>query len=247
MKNKKMFYEIIFSVLALITVTMSILDLYGKIKLTPYNAYYMIDLSILIIFIVDYCIRLYLSQDKRDFIKDNIPDLIAIIPFNSLFKVFRIAKLLRFTKLFKFFRLAGVSGKFYKNANRFLKTNGLIYALFFTATIILIGTISISLTEKMSIPDALWWSFVTTTTVGYGDISPTTGIGRIIAGILMLVGIGTIGMLTGTIATYFLEKNENLSEDNPITKLVQSSSDLSDTEKQEVLQYIHFIKSRQKF
>jgi voltage-gated potassium channel len=40
--------------------------------------------------------------------------------------------------------------------------------------------------------------------VGYGDISPTTNAGRIIASILMLVGIGFVGLLTGTIATYFL-------------------------------------------
>ena len=52
------------------------------------------------------------------------------------------------------------------------------------------------------------WSFVTTTTVGYGDISPESHIGRIIAVILMITGIGFVGMLTGTIATFFLGKRE---------------------------------------
>lgn len=45
---------------------------------------------------------------------------------------------------------------------------------------------------------------VTTTTVGYGDVSPSTGLGRLVAAVLMVVGIGTIGMITGSIATYFI-------------------------------------------
>jgi voltage-gated potassium channel len=69
---------------------------------------------------------------------------------------------------------------------------------------VFIGAFSISIVENKSFSDSLWWSFVTTTTVGYGDISPATNAGRIIASILMLVGIGFVGMLTGTIATYFL-------------------------------------------
>lgn len=52
--------------------------------------------------------------------------------------------------------------------------------------------------------DAFWWATVTATTVGYGDISPETSAGRLVAVLLMLVGIGTIGMLTASIATYFL-------------------------------------------
>ena len=54
--------------------------------------------------------------------------------------------------------------------------------------------------------DALWWSLVTATTVGYGDISPESAGGRIVAAILMLVGIGLIGMVTGSVATYFVSK-----------------------------------------
>ncbi|GAE36660.1 potassium channel family protein [Halalkalibacter akibai] len=59
-----------------------------------------------------------------------------------------------------------------------------------------------------SYADALWWSIVTATTVGYGDIPLETNIGRAIALILM---IGVIGMFTGSIATYFLtdQRKEN--------------------------------------
>ena len=61
--------------------------------------------------------------------------------------------------------------------------------------------------KKIDFPDALWWSIVTMTTVGYGDISPETTGGRIVGFIVMLMGIGFLGLLTATIASAFIEKN----------------------------------------
>ncbi len=54
--------------------------------------------------------------------------------------------------------------------------------------------------------DALWWAIVTVTTVGYGDKFPVTAGGRAVATILMFVGIGLIGVLTATVASYFVEQ-----------------------------------------
>ena len=86
--KENVIYEIIFSVLSIIAVTIAVFDILEKITLTKDFVYYYIDISITIIFILDYFTRLYLSKDKKIFIKQNIPDLIAIMPFNAL-KVFR--------------------------------------------------------------------------------------------------------------------------------------------------------------
>lgn len=59
----------------------------------------------------------------------------------------------------------------------------------------------------------MWWSLVTATTVGYGDISPASPMGRMIAALLMVVGIGTIGMVTGSIATYFIQGRDGQHAD----------------------------------
>ena len=59
--------------------------------------------------------------------------------------------------------------------------------------------------EKLNFLDALWWSIVTVTTVGYGDISPATTGGRIVAIAVMLLGIGILGVFTATIASMFIE------------------------------------------
>ncbi len=58
----------------------------------------------------------------------------------------------------------------------------------------------------LSFIDAVWWSIVTVTTVGYGDISPATPGGRIVGIVLMITGIGLLGVLTATIATLFIEE-----------------------------------------
>lgn len=156
--------------------------------------------------------------------------MIAIIPFSSFFRLFRLARLLRILRLTKIFRMMVFLRKFQKLSYNFLKTNGFIYTIYITISTVFTGTIAIYFIERGktidSFLDALWWSFVTTTTVGYGDISPSTGLGRMVAVILMLVGIGFIGMLTGTIATYFItpKKAPLLQNQSKLLDL----SDLSD-------------------
>lgn len=59
-----------------------------------------------------------------------------------------------------------------------------------------------------SMGDAAWWAIVTATTVGYGDISPVTTEGRVIAVVLMLLGIGVIGAFTATVASFFVTEDE---------------------------------------
>jgi voltage-gated potassium channel len=63
-------------------------------------------------------------------------------------------------------------------------------------------------TRIQSFGDGVWWAIVTVTTVGYGDISPATTEGRVIATGLMLLGIGVIGAFTATVASFFVQQDE---------------------------------------
>jgi voltage-gated potassium channel len=58
--------------------------------------------------------------------------------------------------------------------------------------------------------DALWWAIVTVTTVGYGDTAPVTAGGRGVAVVLMLTGIGLVGVLSATVASYFVGQRAEL-------------------------------------
>ena len=67
--------------------------------------------------------------------------------------------------------------------------------------------------------DALWWSAVTATTIGYGDVYPVTASGRIVAFGLMLVGISMIGVVTASIAAWFVGRNEEAAENEVVAEI----------------------------
>ena len=78
-------------------------------------------------------------------------------------------------------------------------------AILVLAMIVLASVLFWYFEAKLGFPDAMWWTIVTLTTVGYGDISPTTAGGRIVGVILMVFGIGFLGVLTATFASIFIE------------------------------------------
>lgn len=210
-------YDIAFCILALVAVYLSLCDLSSGC--TEFQI--RVDNTITIIFIIDYIVRLVVSKDKKDFVKSNALDLIAIIPFTSLFKIFRVFKLFKILKALKFLKLARLSvyfARFYKRVKFFFEINGLKYMVFVSLSCIVAGGIAIHFVEGMTFFDGIWWSFVTATTVGYGDISPATPAGRVIAAILMIVGIGLIGSLTSTLTALFYQRHESTSKKNAKTK-----------------------------
>ena len=102
-----------------------------------------------------------------------------------------------------------------------------------SALAILVAAVAMTYFEKMSFQDALWWSFVTATTVGYGDLSPASGAGRIIACVLMVVGIGLIGSLTSTITSFFLKETAKEPSSDRVEMVVSMYSLLNDAEKED--------------
>lgn len=166
------------------------------------------------VFATDYAYRLETSKNKLVFVRRNIIDLVAILPVDSFLRVFKIAELYELTHVYKISRFARITAFGRKSIGgffRLVKTNGLHYMITFTAAIIVVGAFGILHFEKSSesittFGDALWWSLVTTTTVGYGDLAPVTAGGRILAAFLMLTGIGFLGMVTGSVATFFLQQ-----------------------------------------
>ncbi len=231
---KEKIYNITICILCFASVGLAVIDFTQGLT----DMQRLVDDIIYVIFVVDYIVRFAIAADKKKFFKENIFDLIAIIPFNSTFRIFRtlkFSKFLKFAKLFKLLRVGSVLARMLSKAKRFLNTNGLKYVLILSLASILFATIGIMYFEHMQFEDALWWAFVTATTVGYGDLSPSTKAGRVIASLLMLVGIGVIGSLTSSITSFFLhphEKPEKPSSDK-VEMVMTMYNSLSDEEKQE--------------
>lgn len=211
--------------MAVFSAVLALVDL--RAGLNPF--WQMLDTGMWLIFAADYIVRLVLADKKKQFFKSNLLDLIAVLPLNSalrLFRAFRILKVGRLAKLAKISRLAkaGSAGaRLFCRIRRFLDTNGLKYVLLLSAFAVAAGGIGICMAEDMSVSDGLWWAFVTATTVGYGDLSPVTNTGRVIAALLMLVGIGLIGSLTSSITSYFLQE-PSLKPDGPSVEAEQAKA-----------------------
>ena len=215
MKRKwllKDYYDTTIIIFALISVVLVLLGFAEMIDLDnpPYS---IIDLLLWFIFAVDYGRRFFSNKEKWRFILENIFDLLAILPLNAIFtvfrlgRIFRLARLTKLLKLTRLLRIIGLTGKLERKISRFLRTNGLIYILYVNIFIVLVGSSILSVVEEKSFSDSLWWALVTVTTVGYGDIVPTSIFGKWLAVLLMLVGIGTIGMLTSTLTNFFVKEN----------------------------------------
>ena len=103
-------------------------------------------------------------------------------------------------------KLASAAARTLRRFVGFLRRENLFRLAVVIALLILGGTLGLVFFEGRSLPDALWWSVVTLTTVGFGDISPVSLGGRLIGVVLMFFGIGVLGMFTATIAGVFVEQ-----------------------------------------
>lgn len=260
-------YDLFMALVIMIAISITLLS-FSKGSIIFENPYIkLIDLIAVILFNIDYWGGLILCNDKKAYFKRNFFDLFAIIPLNQAFILFRSFKLLQLLRVLQVFRVAGSLLSIRDEVSKFLRLNGFIYILSFTGVTITIGSIAIYFAEKGStidnFADAIWWTIVTTTTVGYGDISPSTNIGRIIAVILMFVGIGFIGTLTGSITSFFTERLRETREQKERAEQVLTAplldkrlsdldgshidlSDLSDEEYRQLLNYIKFLKQQKK-
>lgn len=227
MKSKKYVYigyELAMAFLSIISIVLIVLDYAKSIDITVYP-YNLLDNSILSIFTLDYFIRLIISKNKRAFFINNIWDLLSIIPVNQIFYFFRatrVFRILRLLKLLRLVRLVGLTGRLRK----FINTNGLIYYIYISIVVLIIGASMYSISEKVDFVTALWWSITTATTVGYGDISPTTTIGKLAAIMVMIIGIGFVGMLTSSISSFFTTDEVDLKEE--LAKLHKENKQLNE-------------------
>jgi voltage-gated potassium channel len=118
----------------------------------------------------------------------------------------------RFVDLLRFLRGAVVAALGLQMRRETLRPNRLHFAAVTTVVIVGLGALGIFAVESgtngriHTFGDALWWSVVTATTVGYGDVSPVTPEGRFIAVGLMLLGIGFIGVFTAAVSSYFFDQ-----------------------------------------
>lgn len=200
--SKKSIYDFFIGLLALMLSLMLVIEIFINIPVEVRWTFYYIDNIVRLIFIGDYFTRLVISKGKKQFIKENIMDLFSIFPIKFYIRILGFTILPNVInpayciKIIKFIMLTICAIKFKIRVKDEIRKNRLNFLLVISTIFIVIGAVLISLVEGMPLGDALWWSFVTFTTVGYGDVLLKTQLGRTIAVLLMIIGIGIIGVIT---------------------------------------------------
>lgn len=175
----------------------------------PYDGYLNIIQMILWgLFAADYCIRLYLAPRRLYFITHNLMNLaIVLLP---AWRIVSFLAMIHLTTNRQYKRLSELAMKLFG----------------YTAIFIIMFALAIYSVESSEpgamirdLPTAYWWTFTTLATVGYGDVYPITGIGRVIAVVVMLYGVGMVAVATGALASWIIEKIGGREEQEyPATK-----------------------------
>ena len=186
------FYEIPVFIAVILLIPVIIIE-YRNSEFIEYANY--ANWGIWIVFLLEYTHLLLLSENKKEYILNHKLELFIVvvsIPFvpqgfeSSRF--LRFIRLPRLLRLFQLFRLAAVLAKFGTAIKTIFNSKGLRFIVYATIfLIIFFGFLFyVSEPEVETYGDGIWWALVTITTVGYGDITPYTTLGRIVASTLML-------------------------------------------------------------
>lgn len=204
-------FNILILVLSLYVLLSLLISTLFELSVELTNLLNYIDNAICVVFLIDFGIRFRNAQNKLEFMRWGWIDLIASIPSVEFLRAGRILRLIR---LIRVFRALKSTKLIYEHINRSKKQSAItsvalisILMVIFSSIAILQFEIDVNSNIKTA-EDAIWWSYVTITTVGYGDKFPITTEGRIIGAILMTAGVGIFGTFTALVSSWFLENNK---------------------------------------
>jgi voltage-gated potassium channel len=199
-----------------------------------------IDFIVCLVFLFDFFSNMRRSSNRKGYFfrRGGWLDLLGSIPafpgqpLTGILRLARIGRLARIIRIMRHRNIKELWVDFMADRAR----SALLVTIFVAVVVVTISAIVVLQVESRSADaniltggDAFWWAFVTVTTVGYGDLFPTTGLGRIMAMILMVVGVGIFGVLTSFLATTFLE-----SEEEEAQAMEQEAADQRSDVKEEI-------------
>jgi voltage-gated potassium channel len=238
--EKSLGYEIFIGLLAIISIVDMIILIIPSVSSNAKQVLIIIQAFLTIFFLIDFLYRFFTAQSKSQyFFRDfGWADLLSCWPGHGLrfLRIFRLVKVYRLMKNYGYKRIVAEVTE-----NRAQMAIYLVVVL--VILVLQIGGVWVLRFESQNPDaniknggDALWWAFVTITTVGYGDRYPVTGGGRLIGIALMVCGVGIFSVFTGFIANSFLspaKKKENVTAEpsDPKTKIAEIKAMLEEQEK----------------
>lgn len=206
-----------------------------------------IDTTICALFLLQLSIDLLRSKDRRQYMKDHWIDFIASIPIIEPIRYARIFHILRICRLFR------SSQSVLKQIKKNRKEATIASILVLMVTLISLGSVFMLVFEGQNpnaniqtAGDAIWWAFVTISTVGYGDHYPITVAGKILAVFIIISGVGIFGMISGLITSIITEpekvREKHIHEQEQIIR--SQKLDLLLQQQTEILERLNQIENK---
>ena len=211
-----------FDVGLLLTITASLVAVSLE-TVSPYGTEHgrtlrLLEWGFTLVFSVEYALRLFCVQRPLAYARSfyGIVDLLAIFPtyLSVLFpgaQSFLIVRALRLLRVFRIFKLARFVGEIdvLRTALRQSRRKITVFVITLLTIVVIMGALMYLLEGDesgfTSIPRGMYWAIVTMTTVGYGDISPQTPLGQVVASVLMVMGYGLLAVPTGIFSAELIE------------------------------------------
>ena len=187
-----------------------------------------LEWALTLAFTSEYLLRIYCSKNAMRYIFSfyGIVDALSIFPFylGIIFPSMQSVAVIRILRVLRVFRILNM-GNFMHEASILLLSlrkslrKIIIFMMFVLITAIILGSFMYAIEGDInpnlsSIPKGIYWAIVTLTTVGYGDITPLTDMGQIIAGIMMLLGYSVIAVPTGIISADIISNDKKSNKKN---------------------------------
>jgi voltage-gated potassium channel len=171
------------------------------------DSVYIVDDVICGFLLLDFGVRFKRSSDRKTFFKRWWIDLVGSIPLVGPLRMIRLVRLFRIVRLLRAARLARrVFGFDSQVLSRTFGNLGVMAALLWVGTASAFYVIEHGTNPNIrDFEDALWWAMTTLSTVGYGDVYPTTQAGRLVALLTMVLGVGVLGTLAATLAAAMID------------------------------------------
>lgn len=221
-------FDISLLILIFISTTIVMMESIPFLDIKYHIVFIVLEIIVSLIFTIEYILRIITTRNKREYIFSfyGIIDLLAVVPFYlSLFfpvtKFFLIIRMLRLLRIFRILNLMDFMNDGYlivralKNSSRKIY----IFLLFLIIFSVIVGSLMFMVENHHpgfeSIPQSIYWAVVTVTTVGYGDVAPTSPLGKFFAVSLMLAGYSIIAVPTGIVTAEMRNKRQELDKTCP--------------------------------
>ena len=182
------------------------------------------------VFAVELAVMLLVAPRRSVYLRYAWLDVaIVVVTFPALphlLAALRLARLVRLLPALRLLRLAVVVNQLRLAVGRVFGTAGLQYVLAILLSLVIGGGALFAYLEPgKTIPDGIWWAIVTSTSVGYGDVVPTSWSGRVLATALMVVGLGFVALFTAAIAARIVDAEDDREHDELMRKLNEQQAE----------------------